>query len=152
MRMWIWNCLTWLSRTSLVVQGWRTCLPMKEVQETRVRFLDQEDPLEEEMATHSSILAWRIPWTEKPSGLQAMGSPRVGHHWTHVPAQNQKANKQKMVKYERRQSSQCIIKHCWFLACNYYPGSPGKKYLWKPGFVISSIEFYDGNTNIIIVR
>ena len=39
----------------------------------RVRFLGQEDPLEEEMATHSSILAWRIPWTEEPGGLQSMG-------------------------------------------------------------------------------
>ena len=47
------------------------------VQETRVRSLDQEDPLEEEMATHSSILAWRIPQTEKPDGLQSMGLQRV---------------------------------------------------------------------------
>ena len=39
----------------------------------------QEDPLEKEMATHSSILAWRIPWTEDPGGLQSMGSQRVGH-------------------------------------------------------------------------
>ena len=41
--------------------------------------LDQEDLLEEGMATHSSILAWRIPWTEEPGGLQSMGSPRVRH-------------------------------------------------------------------------
>ena len=46
----------------------------------RVRSLGQEDPLEEEMPTHSSILAWRIPWTEEPGGLQPMGSQRVGHH------------------------------------------------------------------------
>ena len=44
------------------------------MQETQVRSLGQEDPLEEEMATHSSILAWRIPWTEEPGGLQSMGS------------------------------------------------------------------------------
>ena len=43
-------------------------------QETRVQPLGQEDPLEKEMAAHSSILAWRIPWTEKPGGLQSMGS------------------------------------------------------------------------------
>ena len=43
------------------------------MQETRVRFLGQEDPLEEEMAAHSSILAWKIPWAEEPSGLQSMG-------------------------------------------------------------------------------
>ena len=47
--------------------------------ETRVRSLGQDDPLEKEMATHSSILAWKIPWTEEPGGLQSMGSPRVGH-------------------------------------------------------------------------
>ena len=48
------------------------------VQETWVRFLSQEDPLEKEMATHSSILAWRIPWMEGPGRLQSMGSQRVG--------------------------------------------------------------------------
>ena len=49
------------------------------VQETQVQSLGQEDPLEEEMATHSSILVWRIPWTEEPGGLQSMGSQRVGY-------------------------------------------------------------------------
>ena len=43
------------------------------------RSLAREDPLEEDMETHSSILAWRIPWTEEPSGLQSMGSQRVEH-------------------------------------------------------------------------
>ena len=49
------------------------------MQETRVRSLGREDPLEKEMATHSSTLAWEIPWTEKPGGLQSMGLQRVGH-------------------------------------------------------------------------
>ena len=49
------------------------------IQETRVRSLGWEDPLEKGMATHSSILAWRIPWTEEPGGLQSMGSQRVRH-------------------------------------------------------------------------
>ena len=49
------------------------------VQETWVRSLGQEDPLEKEMATHSSTLAWKIPWTEERSRLQSMGSQRVGH-------------------------------------------------------------------------
>ena len=49
------------------------------MQETWVRSLGLEDPLEEEMATHSSTLAWRIPWREEPGGLQSMGSQRVGH-------------------------------------------------------------------------
>ena len=50
------------------------------VQETRVQSLGWEDPLEKEMATHSSNLAWKIPWTEEPGGLQAMESQRVGHY------------------------------------------------------------------------
>ena len=49
------------------------------MQETWVRSLDQEDPLEKEMATHPIILAWRIPWMEEPGGLQSTGSQRVGH-------------------------------------------------------------------------
>ena len=49
------------------------------MEETWVQSLGQEDPLEKGMATHSSILAWRVPWTEESSGLQPMGSPRVGH-------------------------------------------------------------------------
>ena len=50
-----------------------------EKQETGVRSLGWEDPLEKRMATQSSIIAWRIPWTEEPGGLQSMGSQRVGH-------------------------------------------------------------------------
>ena len=49
------------------------------MRETRVRSLGQEDPLEKEMATSSSILAWRIPWTEQPGRLQSMGLQGVGH-------------------------------------------------------------------------
>ena len=52
---------------------------MQEPQEMQVQSLGQEDPLEEGMATHSSILAWRILWTEEPDGLQFIGSQRVGH-------------------------------------------------------------------------
>ena len=52
---------------------------MQEIQEMQVQSLDWEDPLEEEMATHSTILAWRIPWTEEPGGLPSIGSQRVGY-------------------------------------------------------------------------
>ena len=55
------------------------CLPI--VRKARVQSLGQEDSLEKEMATHSSILAWKIPWTEEPGRLQSMGSQRVGHDW-----------------------------------------------------------------------
>ena len=61
---------------SLVAQRVKCPLAMRE---TWVRSLDREDPLEKEMATHSSTLAWKIPWTEKPGRLQSMGSQRVGH-------------------------------------------------------------------------
>ena len=52
---------------------------MQESQERQVQSLGQEDPLEEGMATHSSILAWRTPWTEEPGRLQSIGLQRVGH-------------------------------------------------------------------------
>ena len=55
------------------------CLPIQEVQRTQVQSLGQEDPLEEEMATHFGIVAWKIPWTEKPGGLQSRGSKTIRH-------------------------------------------------------------------------
>ena len=58
----------------------KTLPAMQEPQEMRVRSLGWEDPLEESMGTHSSILAWEIPWTEEPGGLQSIGPQRVGHN------------------------------------------------------------------------
>ena len=63
-------------RASLIAQ---TVKRLPTMRETRVRSLGREDPLEKEMATHSSILAWKIPWTEDPGRLQSMGSQTVGH-------------------------------------------------------------------------
>ena len=60
-----------IDRASLIAQSVKNVPAM---QETWVRFLGREEPLEKEMATHSSILAWKIPWTEEPGGLQYMGS------------------------------------------------------------------------------
>ena len=57
----------------------RIFLPMQETREAQIPSLGREDPLEEGMATHSSIFAWRIPWTEGPGGLQPMELQRVGH-------------------------------------------------------------------------
>ena len=62
--------------TSLVAQ---TLKNLSTMQETQVQFLGREDPLGKGMATHSSILAWKSPWTEEPGGLQSVGSQRVGH-------------------------------------------------------------------------
>ena len=67
----------------LVAQRLKHLPPM---QETWVQSLGREDPLEKEMATHSSILAWRIPWTEEPGRLQSTGSQRVGHNWATSPS------------------------------------------------------------------
>ena len=63
-------------KASLMAQMVKNLPPM---QETQVRSLGWEDPLEEGMATCPSILAWRIPWTEEPAGLQSLGSQRAGH-------------------------------------------------------------------------
>ena len=73
-----WNYIfKTFSGTSLVTQMVKR-LPT--LWETQVQSLGWEDPLEKEMAPHSSTLAWRIPWMEEPGGLQSMGSQRVGHN------------------------------------------------------------------------
>ena len=64
-----------------MAQWWRIRLPVQEIQERRVWSLGEEDPLVREMATHSSILAWRIPQTEEIAGLHSSQSCRVGHNW-----------------------------------------------------------------------
>ena len=75
-----WMALQWWVHVSNGTVAQRLkCLPA--MQETWVRSLGQEDPLEKKMATHSSTLAWRIPWTEEPGGLQSTGLQRVGHDW-----------------------------------------------------------------------
>ena len=71
-----------LSFSSLMVQPVKNLPAMKETQETRVWALGQKAPLEEDMATYSSILAWRVPWTGEPGGLQSMGLQRVRHNWS----------------------------------------------------------------------
>ena len=70
------SLILYYTRTSLVGQLVKNLLAM---QETWVLFLGREDSLEKEMATHSSVLTWRIPWTEEPGGLPSVGSHRVGH-------------------------------------------------------------------------
>ena len=78
--VWVWlpiptHIHVWASLVAQMVKRLPT------TQETRVRSLGQEDPLEKKMATHSSVLPWRIPWMEEPGGLQSMGSQRVGRNW-----------------------------------------------------------------------
>ena len=82
---WFWGFLNWLCNLIIVLRlvaislVSQTVKNLPAMQETGVQSFDQEDPLEKEMATHSSILAWRIPWTEEPDGLQSLGSQRVGY-------------------------------------------------------------------------
>ena len=71
------GCLLQYSWASLVAQ---TVKNLPAIQKTWVQSLGWEDPLEKRMATHSSILAWRIPWTEEPGKIQSMGSQRLGHN------------------------------------------------------------------------
>ena len=73
--------ITWFVLTEGFYQGSssKNLSAMQEMQETQVRSLGREDALEGEMATHSSTLAWKIPWAEEPGGLQSTGSQRVGH-------------------------------------------------------------------------
>ena len=75
-----------LEEHTLVAQVVKNPLARQERQEMQVWSLGQENPLKEEMATHPSILAWRISWTEQPGGLQSMGSRRVGHDWSDLAA------------------------------------------------------------------
>ena len=72
------NNLSFLLEASQVAQQVKNPSVMQEMQETRVQSLGQEDPLEKGMAAHSSILVWRIPWTEESGRLQSMESQRVG--------------------------------------------------------------------------
>ena len=71
---------SWASPVALVVKN----PPANAAQEMQVPSLGREDPLEKEMATHSSILAWKIPWTEEPGRLQSIGLQRVRHDWAHT--------------------------------------------------------------------
>ena len=74
----------WLVYLPRWPQWWRICLLIQETQEMRVQSLGSEDPLEKGLATHSSILAWEMPWTEEPGGLQSIGSQRVRHIWSNL--------------------------------------------------------------------
>ena len=73
------NCWFWPFICASLVAQTVKCLPA--MLETRVQFLGREDPLEREMAIHSSTLAWKTPWTEEPDRLQSMGSQRFGQDW-----------------------------------------------------------------------
>ena len=80
-----WKALSMLANINISIVPWTSLVAqmvkrLPTMQETQVQSLGWEDPLEKEMATHSSILVWKIPWMEDPVRLQSMGSQRVGHN------------------------------------------------------------------------
>ena len=103
-------------------QGAGSCLPTQETEEKWVRSLGQEDPLEEGMPTHSSIFAWRIPWTEEPGGLQSIGSqsrtwmkPLSTHEHIKIWGRTFKAKGKRRSKFGttviKQLSQNCILCH-----------------------------------------
>ena len=83
--MLLWTCMYMYSfGASLVAQWQRICLQCKCCRRCGIRSLAQEDALEEVMASHFSILAWRIPWTEETGGLRSVGPQRVRHDWSNL--------------------------------------------------------------------
>ena len=106
---------------------------MQETQEMCLRSLGWEDLLEESMATHSSILAWRIPWTEKPGGLQSMRSQRVGHDWA-TEHSTHKNVKQQYLQYFR------IV----FVSVNSQCGPVlGCEFVYGKQIILSTLRLYN---------
>ena len=107
------------------------------MQETWVRSLGQENPLEKEMATHSSFLGWEISWTEEPDRLQSMGLQRVRHDWvtehsTHTHTHHIHVNTHQLLLYSVLHSISTFLKPCLYpfsplscLSCSFSPTSVG---------------------------
>ena len=110
------------------------------MRKTWVQSLGQEDPLEKEMATHSSILDWRIPWTEEPGRLQSLGSQRVWHDWatnthTHKPTQPFKINWMELISFVLKDS-------CLFFCCVL---ESIQRWLWNGGLLYRGFHFFHSN-------
>ena len=106
----------WTSQVALVVKN----LPASAGDiEMWVWSLGWEDPLEKEMATHSSILAWRIPWTEGPGGLPSIGSQRVRHDWSNLAQQNTErgAHEREQMKDVKEKEKEWLFP-CQYLLCH----------------------------------
>ena len=115
----------WGLRRQGFPSGWAVnCLPaMQETQETWIQSLNWEDGLEEGMATHSSILAWRIPWTEEPGGLQSMGLQGVWHNWSNWA----RTHAQARLEWKRMR---------WGWACEHgsvWDKAPGRRFCGRHG-------------------
>ena len=108
--------------------GKESACSVQETQEMWVWSLCQEDPLEKGMAMHSSIIAWRIPWTEETGGLQSMGSQRVGHGWVTNTSTSQVAQLVKNLPAQCRRRKRCgfnpwgcRVRHEWVCMHAFWP-------------------------------
>ena len=108
------------------------------VQETWVWSLGWENPLEKGMATHSSILAWRIPWTEEPGELQSTGSQRVRHHWGKLTRTQFTQTGVNQIKFSREMDINNLIK-----CCSLRGTQGGSKY--------GSMEFNGSNWTALVI-
>ena len=107
---------------------------MQEIQEAQAQSLSQEDPLEKAMAIHSSILVWRIPWTEEPGGLQSMGLQRVGLNWVTDHTDTQTARLQASACSQWRHLAQIWG---WSLGHLASKGPQVDGHLHRPGWRVS---------------
>ena len=98
------------------------------MQETRVWSLDQEDPLEKGMAAHSSVLAWRIPWTEEVGGLQSMGSQTARYDWVVDTVRSHTAS----FIYACVYLCVCLFLHAFICVCVYFGHSASSLLHWAP--------------------
>ena len=136
------------------------------MQETRVQSLSQEDPLEKEMATHSSVLAWEIPWTEAPDGLQYEGSQRVWWLSNFLFTSSINFLRQKPLAWNRRHlyivfasHIQIIRKYCWLYCPNilrirqlistFIGNTWSKQHYLLSDLEVASFVFQDYNSDYI---
>ena len=103
--------------------------------ETWVRFLGWEDPLQKGMTTHSSSLAWRIPWTEESGGLKSMGSQRVGHDW---------ATKTHTHNFKSSEEPKCDLVHVWLCIELRWKWLENKCYVYMTSLWVSAWVSWDG--------
>ena len=114
----------------------QTVKSLPAVRETQVRSLCQEDPLEKEMAAHSSTLAWRTLWTEEPGRLRSMGSQRVGHDW--ATSLSLSFNTKEKVKTKQKKSKETLQKHKGWKGISLAPPSAHVKIQVPCAFPLSS--------------
>ena len=122
------RCYLWL----------RTLLPMRETWEMQVQFLSRKGPLEEGMATHFSILSWRIPWKGEPGGLQYMALQRIRHDWSVLACTHTRYSLGKWEFATKSRVWVVVLKTAWKQQCQgeILPNTFYQKSCWRKGWVI----------------